>query len=282
MQGKDRMSESPHPTPYADVNAVLHSFLGEIRAILGDHFRGMYVDGSLALGDFDRETSDIDFIVTTDTALSDDRFLALRALHASFNASASPWATEVEAVYLPEDSFRRPDPENVPRLRIERGGDEVLVKGHSDRTWITHWFILRECRVVLAGPDPRTIIDPIAPEDLRLAMVTLGEAWGAALREDPTNLAQRGPLTYTVLTLCRMLYTLAIGAVVSKPTAARWAQQLQEGRWSVLIGRALAWRKDPAPQDPVTDAERHATRTLLTYILDQCAAVAGALTPPDL
>jgi hypothetical protein len=256
--------------------------LGAIRLILGDHFRGMYVDGSLALGDFDRETSDIDFIVTTDTALSDDRFLALRALHARFNASASPWATEVEAVYLPEDSFRRPDPENVPRLRIERGDAEVLVQGHSDSTWVTHWFVLRECRVVLAGPDPRTIIDPIAPQELRLAMVSLGDAWGADLRQDQSNLAHRAPLTYTVLTLCRMLYTLAFGAVVSKPTAARWAQQLQEGRWSVLIGRALAWRKDPAPQDPVTDAERHATSALLAYTLEQCAAVARALTPPDL
>src|SRR5437660_12777051 len=111
------MSGSLQPTPYADVNAVLAHFLTQIRAILGDHFRGMYLDGSLALGDFNRETSDIDFIVTTGTDLSHDQFLALRAMHARFNASDSPWATEVEAVYLPEDSFRRPDPENVLRLR---------------------------------------------------------------------------------------------------------------------------------------------------------------------
>lgn len=162
------MSGSLLPTPYADINAVLAHFLTQIRAVLGDQFRGMYLDGSLALGDFNPQTSDIDFIVTTDEALSDDRFLALRAMHARFNTGDSPWVTEVEAVYLPETAFRCSQPENVQQLRIERG-DEVLVKGHSDRTWITHWFIIREHRVVVAGPDPRLIIDPVDPQDLRRA-----------------------------------------------------------------------------------------------------------------
>ena len=92
------MSGSLQPTPYADVNAVLTHFLTQIRAVLGDQFRGMYLDGSLALGDFNPQTSDIDFVVTTDAAVSAEHFAALRALHARFNASASPWATEVEAV----------------------------------------------------------------------------------------------------------------------------------------------------------------------------------------
>jgi hypothetical protein len=112
----------------------------------------MYLDGSLALGDFNPQTSDIDFIVTTATAVSDEHFVALRALHAHFNASASPWATEVEAVYLPENAFRRADPQHVPQLRIERGPHEVLVQGHSDRTWITHWCILRDHPAVLWAP----------------------------------------------------------------------------------------------------------------------------------
>jgi hypothetical protein len=36
----------PEPTPYSDVNAVLHELLSSIQAILGDHFQGMYLDGS--------------------------------------------------------------------------------------------------------------------------------------------------------------------------------------------------------------------------------------------
>lgn len=274
------MSESLQPTPYTDVNAVLAHFLIQIRAILGDQFRGMYLDGSLALGDFNPETSDIDFIVTTDADLSDDQFLALRTMHARFNASDSPWATEVEAIYLPENAFQRSDPENVQRLRIERG-NEVLVKGHSDRTWITHWFIIREHRAVVAGPDPRTIIAPIDPQDLRRAMADLADLWLIALRRNQEEVQHRGSLTYTVLTFCRMLYTLTQGAVTSKPRAARWAQHAHDGRWSPLIVRALAWRKDPAPQEPVSEEEKRATLAFLDYTVEQCRTVDGSPARPE-
>ena len=104
------MSAPLHPTPYADVNTVLHDFLARIRLILGERFRGMYLDGSLALGDFDPHSSDIDFVVTTDAQLSDGLFLALRDMHARFDASGSPWPTEVEAVYIPQDALRRDTP----------------------------------------------------------------------------------------------------------------------------------------------------------------------------
>ena len=52
------MREPLNPTPYSDVNAVLHDFLANIQAIVGSHFVGMYVSGSLALGDFDPDSSD--------------------------------------------------------------------------------------------------------------------------------------------------------------------------------------------------------------------------------
>lgn len=196
-------------------------------------------------------------------------------------ASVSPWATEVEAVYLPENALRRPDPEHAPHLRIERGPHEVLVQGHSDRTWITHWYILREHRAVLAGPDPRTLIDPVDAQDLRRALADLADLWLTALRRNPETLQYRGPLTYTVLTLCRMLYTLRWGVVTSKLQAARWTQHVQEGRWSPLIERALAWRKEPARQDPVRADERRETLALLDYTADQCRSLGRSPTRPE-
>jgi len=41
---------------------------------------------------------------------------------------------------------------------------------------------------------------------------------------DPTRLHTGEYRAYAILTRCRMLYTLEHGAIVSKPTAARWAQ----------------------------------------------------------
>jgi len=263
------MDTSPlHPTPYADVNAVLREFLSNIQAIVGDYFRAMYLDGSLALSDFALHSSDIDFVVVTDAELSDALFAALRDMHACFDAGGSPWATEVEAVYIPRDDLRRHAPVRARWPRIQRG--EPLVKEQGDSGWIVHWYIVREHGIALAGPDPRTLIDPVDPGDLRRAMATLADSWLEPARHDRAALRRRGNQTYTVLTLCRILYTLDSGAVVSKPVAARWAHQTMGGRWAALIERALVWRKDPDRQDTPSGAEVDDTLALLEYTLTQC------------
>jgi hypothetical protein len=91
------MYMNSNPTPYDDVNAALRYFLKNTQAILGQHFRGMYLLGSLALGDFASNRSDVDFVIVTDEDASDEQLIALQTLHADFNASDSPWAKEIEA-----------------------------------------------------------------------------------------------------------------------------------------------------------------------------------------
>ena len=53
-------------TPYPEINCVLEELLSRVRAILGRRFVGMYLDGSLAIGDFEADKSDLDFVVVTD------------------------------------------------------------------------------------------------------------------------------------------------------------------------------------------------------------------------
>jgi len=78
-------------TPYLDVNAVLHLLLASAQSVLGDHFVGLYLYGSLASGDFNPQTSDIDFLVVTDAHLSDELVRALEALHVRLWNSALPY-----------------------------------------------------------------------------------------------------------------------------------------------------------------------------------------------
>ena len=58
-----------YPTPYADVNSVLLELLTGVQNILGPHFVGMYLYGSLANGDFDQD-SDVDFVAPAGTTIS--------------------------------------------------------------------------------------------------------------------------------------------------------------------------------------------------------------------
>lgn len=261
------------PTPYADVNAVLAELLSNIQVVLGRNFRGMYLHGSLALGDFAPDRSDIDVVVVTETEVTQEQFEALRSMHARFNASSSPWATEVEAAYIPRDALRRYDPANASHPHIVRG-DETLVIEHFHTDWIVQRAILREHGVIVAGPAPHTLIDPVDPQSLRRAVADIATSWlepEFLAAGEPVALRQRGYQPYMVLTLCRMLYTLEFGTVVSKPAAARWAQQALDQCWDDLIEPALAWRKDH--QHMPRDDEVDRTLALIEHTVERCREV---------
>ncbi|MHB8647401.1 MAG: aminoglycoside adenylyltransferase domain-containing protein [Thermomicrobiales bacterium] len=261
------------PTPYPDVNAALCDLLSGVRAILGDQFCGMYLSGSLALGDFAPYSSDIDIVVVTDADLSDDLFAALRAMHAHFNISDSPWATEVEAAYLPLRALRRDDPAHACFPHIERGADERLKWDRFDSGWVIQRFILREHGIIVTGPALPALIDPVQSDDLRRTVSALMETWWGPMRGDPGLLHRQhiGYQAYTVLTMCRMLYTLDFGTVVSKPVAARWAQEILDERWAALIERALMWRKDC--QGTLSHRDMDETLALIQYTLERCHRV---------
>ena len=230
-------------TPFADVNAVLHVLLTGVQAVLGHRFVGMYLFGSLASGDFAPQRSDVDFVVVTDGELDGETLLALQAMHARITASGHKWATKLEGPYIPQGALRRHDPADAhhPALRVDGSFD---VDGHGS-DWIIQRHVIREQGIVVAGPAPHTLIDPVTPDDLRqAALATLREWWSPQLN-DHTYLQSREYQAYATLTMCRALYTLERGAVVSKAVAARWVRETTGERWAALIERALAWPHEP-------------------------------------
>ncbi|HTP07525.1 MAG TPA: nucleotidyltransferase domain-containing protein, partial [Anaerolineae bacterium] len=62
---------------YPEVNAALRALLESAQAMLSDHFIGLYLYGSLASGDFNPRTSDIDFVIVTDVDLPAELIHAL-------------------------------------------------------------------------------------------------------------------------------------------------------------------------------------------------------------
>src|SRR5512143_2779579 len=103
---------SPFPTPFADINAVLDELLAEARRILGAEFVGMYLDGSLVLGDFNHDTSDIDMLVVTRDDLAPGTVDALQELHTRLARGESKWGDELEGAYIPLAALRRYDSAN--------------------------------------------------------------------------------------------------------------------------------------------------------------------------
>lgn len=109
--------------------------------------------------------------------------------------------------------------------------------------------IVREHGIVVWGPPPATLIDRVPSQEMRAAVCErLRDFWSKQL-SGPEWLSTRAYQAFAVLTMCRTLYTLSQGDVVSKPEAAAWACQALDPQWRPTIERALLWRKEHIQDD---------------------------------
>jgi predicted nucleotidyltransferase len=253
-------------TPYPEADDLLHELQVSIGDIFGNRLTGMYLDGSLASGDFD-EDSDIDFVVVVEDEISEDTFLALGAMHERLAEADSLWAINFEGSYISRRAVRRFDPSYTLYPNIERGRGEKLKMARHDQTWDIHRWVLCERGIVLAGPAARELVEPVLPEQLRQASLTILTGWAANILNTPEQMHSRGYQSYTVLTICRILYTLENSAVASKPTAARWSQEMLGERWSALIARAWDGRHNPGLA--CTAEEVNTTLDMIRFALER-------------
>ncbi|HEX4199090.1 MAG TPA: aminoglycoside adenylyltransferase domain-containing protein [Caulobacteraceae bacterium] len=285
---------SRRPTPYPDLNAVLAELVERVRALLADNLVGIYLQGSFALGDFD-ERSDLDFVVVIHQDIPPEQQPALQAMHDALHALPSPWARKLEGSYAPKAILRRRsltprDPPGEPRpddwadpgasglpprvypfLHL-RNAHRVLVRSEHDNTEVVRW-ILREKGVVLFGPSPLGLIDPVTPEALREDVrELLGKL--EPMAADGTMVEPRWIQCFMALMFARMLYAVTTGKVASKKTAVAFARRTLEPRFAALVERAFTEREgrpadeadlaayfaqaaDPAEAAPTLELFRH-------------------------
>ena len=249
-------------TPFDDLNQLLVELLVGATKVLGDSFCGAYLQGSFAVGDADAD-SDVDFIVVTKEDVTPKQQAELQALHQTLYTLPTSWAQHLEGSYIPRKVLRRPDPDRRPLLYLDNGATEFALDNH-DNTAVVRWS-LREHGVVLAGPDPRELVEPIAADQLRAEMRWALGNWQAWFRS--IDSISRRALAVAVLSHARILHTLAIGEVSSKRTAGEWALRALDPEWAPLIRWALEDRPDPwtkvrEPADPVL---LRRTRQFLDY-----------------
>lgn len=219
-----------------EIRALLDLLLAQIQSILGDRLLGLYVVGSLVVGDFDPDVSDIDLIAVTVGDLDADEAACLKAMHIAVAQAHPRWDDRIEAVYVAAESLKqRP---SAHRLAKIGPGEPFYVFDANGSDWLINWYVLYENGVALYGAPPRSITPPVAPDDLLPAM----RRQLPELREWIAQGEHRGAQAYAILTMCRALYTFARRGFVSKRQAALWAAD-SFPQWSPLIHQALGWRQ---------------------------------------
>jgi hypothetical protein len=254
---------SKEPTPYPEANQVLFRLLDKAQAILDQEFVGLYLYGSLTIGDFNPRRSDIDFLVVTRNLLPEETIAALEEMHKGFARSNNKWDRKLEGLYMPLVELRRYNVRG-PKLPTVNEGHFYLAGQGSD--WVIQRHTLREHELIVAGPAIRKFIDPVSPQEMRTAVCEIMRDWWAPMISDPDWIEGRPEYqAFAVQTMCRVLYTLEFAAAVSKTKAAQWAVGALEEEWIGLIEDAAGW-----PDSQPADLQQ--VQKFIRYTFDQCLA----------
>ena len=228
------------PTTYPKLNDVLQELITSLKAILEEEFLGAYLQGSFALGDYDRH-SDVDFVVVTESELPEDQ---IQPLHARIFNLDSTWAQHLDGSYFPKDVLRHP-PEPEKKLWYLDNGSSELVKSTHCNTLVVRW-VVREHGVTFAGPSPKTLVDPVPVDKLHDEIREVISEWGKEILSNPERFNNRFYQSFIVLSYCRMLHDLQTGSLGSKRTGAEWAKTHLDPSWRGLIDRT--WDARPNPE----------------------------------
>jgi len=231
---------------HPEIARLIEDLVAGVRDALGDNFVGFYLCGSLALGGFDPETSDVDILVVTARPPSDAEYGAISALHELIPADGNRYEIPYDVAYIDRATLRRFIP---GQTHVKIGHGEPLHRADHRPNWVLERWTVRERGVTLLGPDPKTLIDPIERDEIREAVrEELKERlrhWtdGSWPREE---IAHRGAQAFEVETVCRALFTLDSGGLPTKPQAVAWALETLPERWHALIEWAQTNRGDMA------------------------------------
>ncbi len=262
------MSDRALPTEYPELNDVLRDLVRGAQKILGDKFIGAYLQGSFAVGDYDRH-SDADFAIVIAAELSKEQVDALQGMHGRLFDCDSAWAQHLEGSYFPQKilgDFSLLD----QKLWYLDNGSRSLIESDHCNTLVVRW-VLREKGTILAGPPAETLLPPISGEMLRREIWDVINEWGQEILTNKDRFNNRFYQGYIVLSFCRMLHSLHTGLIESKAAGATWAKRNLDPAWSALIDGAWAGRPNPAlsvrqPADPEAYTQ---TLRFVQYCIDE-------------
>lgn len=235
-----QVNDLAHLTPHHDINDLLDELASGLREILGDQLLALYLTGSLTYGDFDRGSSDIDFLAILGEALDDGQRASLVTLHTAIGDRFPEWRERIEGSYITAGMLPNLLPPAQGRPYINQGAFWNPDPPYGNE-WLLNLYVLHECGIALVGPEPRDLIGPVAIADVRDASRRdLLEEWvpkidNAAFFEDSHLQA------YVTLTLCRILHRATHDEVASKRVAAAWVREQCGEPWRSLVERAERW-----------------------------------------
>jgi hypothetical protein len=230
---------------------ALVAFRDGVRAALGEQLLGIYISGSLVMGDFEPASSDVDFLVVTRGPLDAGPIERLAALHTRL---PEPWGGRLEGEYSPLAQLSASGVVGACPSVSPVSGFRSAVSGQVTAENVA---AMRERSITLFGPHPRELLPAVNAGELRAAFrADLAELADELVEVDATGASRAvEALASAALNVARCLYGLRTGHISTKREGAVWLAQ-EEPALDVGLGAALAVRR--GVRDAVTAGSLYA------------------------
>lgn len=228
-----------------NIDTLLSEIASRVQDVLGDNLVGIYLHGSLAMGGFNPELSDIDILVVSKNQVPPAKRESLAQAMLRLNAKAPKKGIEISVVRLGAlKPFVYPTPFefHFSPLWIDqlKNGQFDFTAEQTDPDLAAHLTTVKARGRVLYGES----IDKVFPE-------VPDNYYRDSIEGDAKDILKHitSDPVYNILNLCRVWAYQTDHIITSKVEGAQWALKRSDAPQKQLIQQALQQYKSGLQQD---------------------------------
>ena len=216
---------------------ILDEIVNKSKIIFKENLTGIYLHGSLAMGCFNPNKSDIDLIIVIKNDITDSQKLQFMNHIVKLNKIAPSKGIELSIVkeeYC--EKFLYPTPFELHfsnahlQWFIDNPTDYIHKMNGTDKDLAAHFTIINNYGIALKGKEINDVFADVPRKDY------IDSIWGdiEGAKEDISE-----EPVYVILNLCRVAAFLQNDLILSKKHGGEWALQNLSAQYHPLISNAL-------------------------------------------
>ena len=216
---------------------VLDRMTKRSKEIFGGNLTGVYLHGSMAMGCFNPEKSDIHLLNVVEDDITDEQKLEFMKEVVALNAMVSKKGIELSVVkkkYCKEFCYPTPFELHFSQIHLqwflEKPMDYVSKMKGTDKDLAAHFTITNHCGIVLDGEPVSAVFSAVPKKDYLDSIWCDIEGAKEDVLEDPM---------YIILNLCRVAAYLKDNLVTSKKQGGEWGLKNLESQYHPILTEAI-------------------------------------------
>ncbi|KXI76303.1 nucleotidyltransferase [Bacillus cereus] len=249
-----------------EVEQLMEQYIVGLKEIfLDEKIVGVYIYGSIALGAFHAETSDVDFVTVISDPVNEAEKQQLVELHKKL--SGSTLGKRMDGMYIPLADLGKYNDEMNEYVYCADGKANI---GHWDINAVT-WWTLKNQGITVSGKEAEDLSFQIRWDDVVNTMKYNVEQYWSGKAKQPYLFFIEEWVESAVVTMGRILYTLDHKTIVSKDRGLQYLLEHSAEEWELLLKEVVRIRQNPKEKRMLSSWRRaDMTKRYLLHLIETC------------